>query len=221
MADAFGWGSNRGVWTPASRPDLAFWLDNSLITESSGKVTAWPDSSGLGRHFPQANPALQPNYVALETDFPVPQPAVKFNVADSVLAVASAFALRWVAIVAVYPAATFAVFNGLFTGSFTNDRRAFVGSSGSANWLTDGLAGNRYRGTADTDVALTTANTPQLYIHTFNASETWTWQVGKDRGNAGRQWNDSVGLVFGGSAELLTADIPVIEQYCRTRGLIL
>lgn len=207
-------------FTPKSVPGLNLWLDNALVTESGGVVTAWPDLSGAGNHFAQANPALQPNYVASETDFPTAQPAVKFDVADSVLAASSAFALRWVAIVAVYPATTFAGTNGLWTGSAANDRRALVASVASANWLTDGLVGNRFRDGVDTDVALTTANTPHLYIHTFDASETWTWQVGKDRGNAGRQWTDSVCLVLGGSSGISTANMTKLLAYVRRRGMI-
>src|SRR5688572_18112832 len=128
----------RGPWDFSDvAGGLALWLDNSLITEAAGVVTAWPDLSGNGRHFTQANPAIRPNYIASETDFPTPQPAVKFNVADCVLAAASAFALRWVAIVAVYPSTTFSGTHGLWTGSPGDDVRAYVGSVATANWLTD------------------------------------------------------------------------------------
>lgn len=207
-------------WTPADIQGLALWLDNSLVTVDGGLVTAWPDLSKYRRNFLQSNPALQPNYVELETDFPKPQAAVKFDVADSVLMVAAPFALRWVAIVAVYPATTFSGFHGLFTASAANDQRALVGSSGTANWLTDGIAGNRFRDGIDTDIALTTENTPHLYIHTFNAAQNWTWQVGKDRGNAGRQWTDSVCLVVGGDSPISSDDAANLLDYSRYRGML-
>lgn len=70
------------AWSPSDIPGLVLWLDNSLITESAGKVTAWPDLSGLGNHAAQGNPALQPAYDATGLNG---QPLVQFDTVDTVL----------------------------------------------------------------------------------------------------------------------------------------
>jgi hypothetical protein len=65
------------IWTPLDIAGLALWLDNQLITEAGGLVTAWPDLSGLGNHGAQSNPALQGDYEA--TGWNGTQPCVLIN----------------------------------------------------------------------------------------------------------------------------------------------
>lgn len=67
-----------GVFSPReSIGGLVLWLDNTLITESGGLVTAWPDLSGANNHASQPNPLFQPAYEA--TGWNGTQPSVAFN----------------------------------------------------------------------------------------------------------------------------------------------
>ena len=66
--------SPRGAaFTPASLADLKAWYRADLgITLNGGDVSAWADQSGTGdanKNATQANPALQPLYVANNVDF--------------------------------------------------------------------------------------------------------------------------------------------------------
>lgn len=70
-------GAGAAPWTPAALSGLVLWLDNALITEAAGLVTAWPDLSGAGNHGAQANPSLQGDYEA--TGWNGAQPSVLLN----------------------------------------------------------------------------------------------------------------------------------------------
>lgn len=213
-------------WAPSAIANLVVGLDNQLITQAGGVVTAWPDTWGPGNHFAQANPALQPNYVASETDFPTAQPSVKFNVASSSLVSGAVFAnIAWMAVVAVYPATTFANFNGLIiAGTSGVGQTPFRGDSGANTWrVSTGPAGSRYRDGALTNVALTTANAPHLYEIVPDAPWTPTGgiiRLGCDDATAGREWNDSVALVLAATS---VPDAPTrasLLAYCQGRGMI-
>lgn len=69
--------SSGAPWTPAQLGGLVLWLDNSLITQSGGLVTAWPDLSGLGNHGAQSNPVFQGDLEA--TGWNGAQPSVLLN----------------------------------------------------------------------------------------------------------------------------------------------
>lgn len=216
-----------GSWSPSDLGGLVLWLDNSLITEAAGVVTAWPDISGNGNHVTQANPAIQPNYVALETDFPTPQPAVKFNVASSSLVSGAVFSgIAWMAVVAVYPATTFADFDGLIEGSVSGvGQTPLRGDQTAATWRTStGPAGTRYRDGTATDTALTTANAPHLYEmvpnSAWNPSGGGAVRLGCDDATAGREWGDSVTLVLMATAVPSAANRAALLAYCQDRGML-
>jgi hypothetical protein len=65
------------AWAPSDLSDLVLWLDNTLITQVAGLVTAWPDLSSEGNDGVQANPALQGDYEFLGWDGT--QPCVLLN----------------------------------------------------------------------------------------------------------------------------------------------
>lgn len=190
-------------FVPTDIGGLVLWLRSDLgITQGGGTVSAWADQSGAGNHFTQGSPVIQPNYVASETDFPTPRPAVKFNVASSSLVSGAVFSgIAWIGVVGVYPAATFANFNGLvIAGTSGVGQTPLRGDSGAATWrVSTGPAGTRYRDGTATDTALTTANAP----HFWECVPTVAWnptgsivRLGCDDATAGREWNDSVAEVF-------------------------
>lgn len=216
-----------GAWSPSDIPGLALWLDNSLITESGGLVSAWPDLSGNGRDFTQGSPAVQPNYVLLETDFPTPQPAVKFSNAQDRLDAAGKWNIRWVAIVGVYNGATFAAFNTLLGSTTTTDpaiRRFFIGASGTANWRQVDVPSDTATYTRDgtvTNVALTVANAPHLWEAEWGSdvSASTAWRLGADAA-AANEWTDSVALVLMATAVPDAATKAALLAYCQGRGMI-
>lgn len=212
-----------GEWSPKDISGLVLWLDNTLVTVTApDDVTAWPDLSGAGNHFTQASTTVAPTYVTSETDFPVPQPAVKFDVSDNRLVGPAIANLAWLAVVAVYPGSTFADFSTLI-GTATGNQFALRGASGTAAWRTvDTPAGNRFVDRVDTDTALTTPNTPHLYE--FVPTSAWTpdgalW-LGGNAGFATRIWSDSVCLVLGATAVPSAADLTKLHAYVRGRGMV-
>lgn len=215
-------GSAQGaVWTPKRIGGLALWLDNSLVTLNASTVSAWPDLSGAGNHFSQANPALQPNYVSSETDFPIPQPAVKFDVSGNFLGRAALANIAWFAFVAVYPATTFSNYSTLLAGL---DQTQYVlrGEIGTASWRFSIPAMTHYRNGSATSVALTTANTPHLYEAVPGSPVTFTsnMSLGLDPNNAARIWSDSVGLVLAATAVPDTATRAALLAYVQRRGMV-
>lgn len=208
-----------GAWSPEDIGGLALWLDNSLITEAAGVVTAWPDLSRAGNHFTQASPSNQPTYVASETDFPTPQPAVKFDVNVSRLGCPNSVTFAWVAVVAVYPATTFAAFNILMSRDASGTGDFLVGSSGTANWATSGaaLSGTRHRNGEATDVALTTANVPHLYEFRPTTPAAGAPFLG---GRSSLAWSDSVCLVLAATAVPDAATRLKLLAYVRERGMV-
>lgn len=210
-------------FSPTDIPGLVLWLDNSLITESGGLVTAWPDLSGAGHHFAQANPSLQPNYIASETDFPTAQAAVKFDVAQSHMTCAP-FAIRWVAAVGVYPATTFSGNPALFQGQTTTTERVLRGGNNGTNvWLQTNTwcdTASFWRDGVSTATALTTANAPHLWICQMTAANTpaTSWSLGGVLTAA--TWLDSIAMVVAGDQELDASTLSNLVTYCQGRGMI-
>jgi hypothetical protein len=217
-ADAFLDRGRGAAWTPLLLPDLLVWLDGSLITQSAGKVTAWPDLSGLGNHFVQANPALQPNYLAADVSFPTVQPAVGFNTDSNNLARVFAVAPAWWGIVAAYPATAFTDFDVLLgdsSGAFE-----LRGDSTTANWrLASGaVAGNRFKDRVDTDVALTTANAPHLYEFVPDAPAIKTQVLGCQLGQPTRKWRGPAVMVVACSSVPSADDRNLVQAYAQSLG---
>lgn len=217
--------ASSGSWSPSDIPGLVLWLDNSLVTESGGLVTAWPDLSGAGNHFTQGNPAIQPNYVASEADFPTAQPAVKFGNSQDRLDAAGTWNIRWVAIVGVYNGATFAAFNTLLGSTTTAPvRRFFIGASGTADWRKVDVPSDTatyHRDGVTTDTALTTANAPHLWEAEWGSdvAATTAWRLGADSSPA-NEWTDSVALVLMATAVPDAPTRAALLAYCQGRGMI-
>lgn len=215
-------------WDFTDLPGLVLYLDNANITNSGGKTTAWPNLGSGGGSFVQASPVVQPNYIDLETDFPTPQPAVKCNVSGCSLNLvnASFSALAWIAVVAIYPATTFSGSPTLIAANSVSSGTDLLlrGKNATANWQTlqDTVLqpATRYRDGAQTDVALTTANTPHLYEAVLTTP--WVPNGGLQicRAGTGDQWGDSIGLVLGTSFVPTAGDLVTLVARCRLRGLI-
>jgi hypothetical protein len=188
------------------------------ITLNTTQVAAWAKIAGSGADLAQVG-ANQPTFIESETDFPVPQPAVKFDVSTSSLTGGPAAGVMWMAAVAVYPGTTFGNFNGLIIGSVSGvGQTPFRGDSGAATWrVSTGPAGARYRDGQLTNTALTTADTPHLYE--FAPDAVWNpsggiVRVGCDDATAGREWSDSV-------AELIfTSKVPSAVKIAKFRAYI-
>lgn len=216
--------ASSGSWTPASIPGLVLWLDNALITESIGKVTAWPDLSGVGNHFAQASSVIQPNYVANETDFPTGQAAVKLDVSSNRLEGPAIAGIAWIAAIAIYPATGFTTRATLI--SDTAGVAPFQGESSgvSPNWRTAAApAGTWYRDGAVTTVALTVANAPHLYeyVPTTPWTPTGGLWIGTEPGiPSSRIWSDSCCLVLAATTALSAPDRAELVAYCQARGMI-
>jgi hypothetical protein len=147
---------------------------------------------------------------------------VKFNVADSCLAGPS-FALRYVAIVGVFPGTVFSPYNGLFTAASSselpnNAGGAFIGTQASADWYVgNDVGGNKFRDGQDTNTALTTANAPHVWENQFSSDRTYLWQVGRDRDISGRQWTDSVAEVIGLDYTPTPMQVEALREYLNER----
>ena len=209
-----------GAWSPSALSGLVLWLDNSLITQAAGKVTAWPDLSGAGNHFEQASPAIRPNYIASETDFPVAQPAVKFDVSNNYLSGPTLQDIAWFAAVAVYPATTFADYSTLIAGT---DLTQYIlrGEISTASWRFSIPSCTHYRDGSATSVALTTANAPHLYeaIPASPVDFTSAVILGRDLAGA-RIWSDSVALVLMAKVVPDASARAALFAYCQGRGMI-
>lgn len=198
---------------------LGWFRADQGITLETTQVSAWAKIAGSGADLTQASAVLQPTFIETETDFPTPQPAVKFDIAASSMTGGPASGIAWMAVVAVYPGTTFANFNGLIIGSVSGvGQTPFRGDSGANTWrVSTGPAGTRMRDGTTTNVALTTANAPHLYE--FMPDSPWTpsggiVRVGCDDATSGREWSDSVAeLVF-------TSKVPTAFQLARWRASV-
>jgi hypothetical protein len=183
-----------GGWDFDQLSGLVLWLDGSSVNEFEGTAPGWTDKSPAGNNFTAVT--ATPTHVPLETDFPTPQPAVKFDVASSCMDGPIIGNIAWLAVVAIYPATTFADLNLLVSSS--GGQFALRGSTGTADWYTStgAVAGTRYRNGVATNVALTTANTPHLYE--FIPSSPWSpgTTLRLSQPHATRRWGDSLGLVL-------------------------
>lgn len=211
------------MWSPSQLQGLALWLDNSLITLNGANVSAWPDISGSGNHFTQANASLQPAYVSSEADFPVPQPAINPNATTERLVGPVMTGIVWIAAVANYSATTFANDAVLISSTVLANGYPLWGTSGGTAWRTGfNPAGTntRYRDGLPSDTALTTANTPHLYEVILGTP--WTSpgnvQIGTDV--ADLQWNDSIALIMMARSVPNAADRANFLAYIRGRGMI-
>lgn len=206
------------AWTPASIDGLVLWLDNSLITESGGLVTAWPDLSGAGNDRSQANPASQPAYLANDTTFPTPQPAVQFGTGPKYLGGSLIADLAWFAVVGYWPGSTFSA--GTHPIVLTDSvRSAYIrGDTGTTSWRTDGLTADRYTDGVLTNTAFTSANQPHLWEFVPASPVSWDLVLnGNSAGSAGL-WVKTMVL-----AATAVPDAPTraaLLAYCQGRGML-
>lgn len=219
--------NSRGIYTrlvspfvPTDLAGLVLWLRGDLgITLNASAVSAWADQSGAGNDFAQATPLIQPNYIASETDFPTPQPAVKFNVADNLLLGPGLASVAWYGVVAISPGATFANLNSPLTVAGAGGLYVWRGSTGTANWRTaDSPAGNRFTDGADTDVAMTAANQPHFYEMLPNSAHTGTaTTLGTNSDAPTRIWGDSIAEVFAATVVPSAGNLLVLRAYLTAR----
>lgn len=215
--------SSGAPWTPAQLGGLVLWLDNSLITLNGSNVSAWPDQSGAGNHFTQANAALQPAYVSSETDFPVPQPAVNPNASTERLVGPVMSNIVWIAAVANYSAATFANDAVLISSTVLANGYPLWGTSGGTSWrsgFNPAGTNTRYRDGTQTDTALTTANTPHFYEVILGTPWTSPGNVQIATDTANLHWNDSIAMVLMATQVPSAAQRAQMLAYVRKRGLI-
>lgn len=206
--------------SPMDFDGLLMWLRaDQGITLSATQVSAWADSSGRGNNVAQASSVIQPTFIESETDFPIPQPAVKFDVSASSLIGGPSAGVMWAAVVAIYPGTTFGNFNGLIIGSVSGvGQTPLRGDSGAATWrVSTGPAGPRYRDGQLTNTALTVANAPHLYE--FAPDAVWDpsggiVRIGCDDATAGREWSDSVAEV------VMASEVPSAVKLARFRAYV-
>lgn len=174
---------------------LTLWLRADMgVTFGSG-VSAWADQSGQGNHVAQATSTRQPTYEGTDVNLGN-QPSIKFDVANGSLDMTNSPTFAWVAVVATYTGATFTNFPVALCRGGTDD--FLVGDNGTANWATTGsaLAGTRYRNGAATNVALTTANTPQFYEFEPSVPAAGAMRIG-GRASTLLDWGGAIAEVFG------------------------
>lgn len=216
-----------GAWTPADIPDLVLGLDNQLVTESGGSVTAWPGLWLPGIDLTQGTPSIQPTYEALDAAFPAPQPSVGFeNDAARRLVGSVDITLAWFAVVAHYPATTFSGTPVLATVDNTAANSILLlGANTSANWTTSGgatMLGTRYRNGVATNVALNSADEPFLYEFVPTTPNPGSFCLGNYLAGplAGLAWRGRVALVLGASSVPDAQTRAALLAYCQGRGMI-
>lgn len=219
-----GSGAAASSWTPAKIQGLVLWLDNSLITVSSGRVSAWPDLSGAGNHFAQASSALQPDYVELETDFPVPQPGVNPDTSARRLVGPVLSNIVWIAAVSSYNAATFPRDAVLMSSTVLAAGYPLWGVSGTANWrdtLNPAGTNTRFRDGAQTNAALTSADVPHAYELILGTP--WTSpgfvQIGTDV--ADLQWDATISMILAATVVPDADTRNAWRAYVKRRGMTL
>lgn len=207
--------TRRGVATggggsPVPGLPLALWLRaDQGITLNGANVSQWNDQSGNGRHFSQGTSVAQPLFVASETDFPIPRPAVNPNASQERLVGPVMSNIRWIGVVAIYGATTFASDAVLISSTVLANGYPLWGVSGAATWrntLIPAGTNTRFRDGTQSDTALTDANAPHFWELVLGTA--WTSpglaQVGTDV--AGLHWNDSISMV------LMSTQVPTPVQ---------
>jgi hypothetical protein len=172
-------------------PQLTLWLRSSVgVAVSSGAVTQWSDLSSYGNHFTQGTQAFQPVYAATNGNFNG-QPSIT-PVADTAnLASGASIAMRHIIAVANHPSTLFGDFHTIIFGG---GDAGMMGSSGSGDWRSSGLAAaTRHRDGSRTDAALDAPNRAHIFELLLNAQKVaTTWRVGADTGDVNRQWTGGI-----------------------------
>ncbi|HEY3495741.1 MAG TPA: hypothetical protein VGK73_13680 [Polyangiaceae bacterium] len=208
-------------FVPTDLNGLVLWLraDLGITTDIGGTVAAWDDQSGAGHDFAEGNTAIQPNLVASETDFPTPQPSVKFDIASNQLVGPGLASIAWYGVVAISPGATFGNLNSPLTVTGAGGIYVWRGATGTGNWRTaDSPVGNRFTDGVDTDVAMTAANQPHFYEMVPNAAHTGTaTYLGTNSDATTRIWGDSIAEVFAATVAPDAAALTALRAYLKTR----
>jgi hypothetical protein len=212
-------------WVPSTTtiPGLVLYLDNNLITQAAGRGSAWPDQSGAGNHFTQANPALQPLYTALDATFPTAQPSLKIDSSTRRLVGPVLTNIVWIAAVTAYPLATFSRDATLMSSTVLANGYPIWGVSGSNVWrdtLIPADTNTRYRDGTASNVFIAGANTPHLYELVLGTP--WTSpgnvQIGTDVANL--QWEGSMAMFLAATSVPSAATRASLLAAVRGRGMV-
>jgi hypothetical protein len=202
---------------PVTTGMVGWWDASTLALADGATVTSWPDNSGAGRHMTPvaAGPILK---TAVQNGKSV----VRFDGTDRILQAAGSIVVpQHVFAVAKYAAATMPSYNGLFTGSGASDQDILFIGSGGTKWY---AAGGTYTYHKD-GVLDATLTAPMNAFAVMSMSNPTLWygylqfQIGNDRGNAGRYWNGDVAELIVYDRVLSTVERQQVEAYLTAKWI--
>jgi len=182
----------------------------AFVGAGDGFVVTWYDQSVNARNATQATAANQPRIVnAGVLEVRNGKATAFFNRTNSnrlTIGTVAAFDIGTVQAVASYNAATFANFDGCFSGGGASNL-GILGNTGTANLFS--LGTNFVNGVST--LALSMSNTLDVITVTNTTRSTDSLFIGQDRGIASRFWNGSISECLAFSAALSTADRQLLE----------
>lgn len=203
---------------------IGWWKADALTLNDGDAVGSWTDSSGAGNALVQATAGKKPLY---KTKILNGMPVVRFDGTDDVLVSAGGMTgtPKHAFAVAKYAAATFANYDGLFTGVSAQADLVLTGNVGglsSAIWYDDATLSTVYRKDG-VDFAENNMVGPMNAFAYMSISCAGGWttslvpQIGQDRNNGARFWNGDVAEIFVYNSVLSTTDRNSIEAYLVSR----
>jgi hypothetical protein len=199
---------SRGRITPMSIPTLAMWWEADRVNSTDGTAVEPID--------------LGPNAVTItgvanqkalyKTNIVNGKPALLFDGTDDFYSVGS-FTLGTLVVAMKYTLATFNDFDGLWTDATTNPY--LIGNQSAPEFYASGRAlTHRADGATYSFTAICNA----WHVMSFTDASPitpsgGTWNIGRDRGTAGRVWH---GYIYGMAAyttALSAANLTLVERY--------
>jgi len=183
----------------------------AFVGAGNGFIVTWYDQSVNARNATQATAALQPRIVnagVLEVRNTKPTAFFDRPASNSLsIGVVGSFDIGTLVAVASYNAATFASFDGCFTGSNSSPARAISGSAGTTSLLSFGT--HFVNGISTLVLSMNSILDVMTVTNTVAASTNLF--IGIDRSVSPRNWNGSISECVAFATELSTADRQLLE----------
>jgi hypothetical protein len=209
---------NPPPFNPGSIAGLAGWWDAAALALTDGvSVTSWPDRSGNARHMTLKSGSVGPTF---KTAVQNGKAVARFSGSNQAMqAAATAVTPKQVFAVGFHAGATFANYNGMFSGTNSADYEIiYTGGAGTGSWYSPSSPPSAYYYNGVSNGAFSAPMNVWAVMSLQWA--IWTvpilFQIGEDRGSA-RYWNGDVGEILVYDRVLSTVERQQVEQYLKQK----